>query len=177
MIRLATIQDSHPIGQIHVEGWRAAYRGILPDGLLAGLSVESRAAGWRRTMERDPRTVWVAVQAGSVVGWVSLGPSRDGVDRAGEVFALYIDPRCWRKGWGRALMHAAELELRTRGFTSIVLWVLERNVTALSFYTKLGYQPDGTDKMEWFGDARLRELRLRLPLRVALVSPEARAVQ
>lgn len=54
MIRLATIQDSHPIGQIHVEGWRAAYRGILPDGLLAGLSVESRAAGWRRTIEKVP---------------------------------------------------------------------------------------------------------------------------
>ncbi|MBL9205839.1 MAG: GNAT family N-acetyltransferase [Opitutaceae bacterium] len=164
MIRPATIHDSHRIGQIQVEGWRAAYRGIIPDGVLAGLSVESRAAGWRRTIERDSRTVWVAVQAESVVGWVSLGPSRDGVDGAGEVFALYVDPRCWRNGWGRALMHAAEPELRMRGFTSIVLWVLERNVTALGFYTKLGYQLDGADKVESFGEAQLRELRLRLPL-------------
>jgi len=38
-IRTARFQDARQIAEVHVDSWRAAYRGIVPDSLLEGLSV------------------------------------------------------------------------------------------------------------------------------------------
>lgn len=46
-IRGATVADAEGIAHIHVASWRSTYRGIMPDALLAGLSMERRAANWR----------------------------------------------------------------------------------------------------------------------------------
>jgi hypothetical protein len=101
MTRPAIIEDALRIDEIHVEGWRAAYRDIIPESFLAGLSVEKRAAGWRYAIEKDPGSVVVIEIAGSILGWAAIGTSRDRVAGAGELFVLYIDPRAWRSGhWG-----------------------------------------------------------------------------
>jgi hypothetical protein len=46
-IEPATADDAGAIAQIHVDAWRAAYVGILPDDHLASLSVDEREAMWR----------------------------------------------------------------------------------------------------------------------------------
>ena len=73
MTRAARIEDCARIGEIHVEGWRAAYRGIMPDSLLAGLSYEKRAGGWRIAIERDPGSVVVIEDKGIIFGWAAIG--------------------------------------------------------------------------------------------------------
>ena len=40
VIRPATEADARTIAEIHVAGWVAAYRGMVPDELLASLSVD-----------------------------------------------------------------------------------------------------------------------------------------
>lgn len=42
VIRSAVADDAHGIAQLLVDSWRSAYEGILPDELLAGLSVAER---------------------------------------------------------------------------------------------------------------------------------------
>jgi hypothetical protein len=37
-LRDATPADAHAIANVLVQSWRAAYRGLLPDDVLAGLS-------------------------------------------------------------------------------------------------------------------------------------------
>ncbi|MEA2478037.1 MAG: hypothetical protein QOC87_2236, partial [Actinomycetota bacterium] len=53
---------------------------------------------------------------------------------------------------GVALMDVAMGELRKRGFTSGVLWVLEGNARARRFYEAGGWRPDGGRK-DCFGSA------------------------
>src|SRR5688572_26673308 len=108
MTRAARIEDCARIGEIHVEGWRAAYRGIMPDSLLAGLSYEKRAGGWRIAIERDPGSVVVIEDKGIIFGWAAIGRCREVIQGAGEVFAVYVEPSSWRKGFGMNLMKAAE---------------------------------------------------------------------
>ena len=43
-IREAAASDARDIAGIHVRGWQWAYRRLLPDAFLAGLSVDLRAA-------------------------------------------------------------------------------------------------------------------------------------
>ena len=162
MIRPATLADVETIGAIHVAGWGAAYRGILPDDYLAALSAEERAAGWRPGLERDARMLWVCEDAGKVVGWVALGKSREEDEiGAGELYALYVDPAHWHRGAGGALVRQAETELWERGFDSVALWVLERNHLGRTVYAKLGYAESGRTKALQIAGVALVELRLK----------------
>ena len=52
-IRTATVADAPVIGFVHVEAWRESYVGIVPDHVLADLSVDRRAAMWGRILS-DP---------------------------------------------------------------------------------------------------------------------------
>lgn len=160
MIREAKAEDAPRVGEIHVGGWRAAYRGIIPDSFLAGLSAEKRAAGWRTAIEKDPGSVWVCEYQGAIAGWAAIGKSRDGIEGAGELFAIYVDPALWRKGLGMRLMETAEAALWRRGYGACVLWVLEKNLPARSFYGRLGYAADGGRKSETIDGVDLIEIRV-----------------
>jgi hypothetical protein len=46
-IRPAAVHDARAIAEVHVESWKSTYRGIFPDDLLNGLSVEKRESSWR----------------------------------------------------------------------------------------------------------------------------------
>jgi ribosomal protein S18 acetylase RimI-like enzyme len=161
MIRFAVVDDVPRIAEIHVETWRAAYRDLIPPQFLADLSVEQRADGWRRGIAANPRLVLVSEgDRGQIGGWIAVGPARDAdASSAGEIYALYVAPECWRRGIGRALMARGEEELRARGFARVVLWVLEANQRGCRFYEALSYARDGAGKDAIFGETMLREVR------------------
>jgi len=167
IIRQASPDDALRIATIHVEAWRVAYRGIVPDEYLRSLSVERRHLGWRQILEVAEESIWVAEDGERALGWISASRSRD-VDAAqstGEIWAIYVDPVCWGKGVGRALFAAAEQDLRRGGFTEATLWVLKDNERALRFYTSIGlvHDPCG-DRVEHVGGKALVEVRLRKQL-------------
>jgi GNAT superfamily N-acetyltransferase len=118
MIRLATPGDARAIATIHVEAWRAAHRGIVPDEYLDSLSVDGRESAWRRNLLAADTSTWVAKESDVTVGWISAGPSRDtdAGTSAGEIRAVYVAPGWWGKGVGRSLCVQAEQHLRTEGF-------------------------------------------------------------
>jgi len=110
-IRRATVDDVRAIAEVHVASWRAAYRGQLPDDVLAGLSVERRADMWRGIARAHPLGHVLLVLEGvaggggaedddgstrssRVRGFAHLCPARD--DGAGpgtgEVSAFYLTP-------------------------------------------------------------------------------------
>ena len=161
-LRSATPDDAPAIARIHVETWRHAYRGIIPDAHLAALSIEKRSAGWAQNIQKAPDATLIAERDGTVAGWISFGSCRDeGETAQAELYAIYIDPRHQRAGIGRTLTRAAERRLAERlpQAARITLWVLERNHAARAFYASLGYQPDGVSKIELIGGAPFVELR------------------
>jgi hypothetical protein len=60
VVRHAVQADAGAIAGIHVRGGRAAYRGLVPDALLEGLSIERREHGRRGLIgaARGPRSRW-----------------------------------------------------------------------------------------------------------------------
>lgn len=168
-LRPAVLSDAHALAVIHVETWRAAYAGLIPDAVLAGLSIEAREQGWKNRLLRpdspDHHT-FVAELDGRLVGFASIGPSRD-VDRRvddGELYALYLDHTAWGRGIGRALFAHAIAHLRARGRNAVTLWVLTGNARARRFYEAAGMRADGGVKDEEVGGAALPHVRYRLPL-------------
>lgn len=153
-VRRAKPDDVAAVAAIHVRSWQAAYSGILPEDVLAGLSVTEREESWRHLLTSNEHH-WlnlVAEDDHSVVGLCAVTtPSRDaGADeRLAEVGALYIDPAHWREGVGSALLRAALEELEENAWSEVVLWVLPENHRALDFYARFDFRVEkGIEKRE-----------------------------
>ncbi len=84
-----------------------------------------------------------------MIGFVTFGPSRDAdTVGLGEIYALYVDPGRYEAGVGRMLMAHARRRLKEQGFEAAVLWVLQGNERAASFYEREGWRPDGATREE-----------------------------
>ncbi len=162
-VRRAIPDDAAAIAAIHVRAWQVAYRGLLPDEVLDGVSVEQRYEMWRRALtDSRSRTYYVAVEDGAAVGFCAVAaPSRDddAEDGVAEIRAIYVDPDVWRTGVGRALMDVALEDLRASGWRWVTLWVLAENQHARDFYARYGFEPDGAE-MTHEGSGE-KEVRLR----------------
>ena len=162
-VRQATIDDAVDIAVVHVVTWRATYRGLVPQSLLDGLSVEARTAVWRTILGEDDGSALIAVDQTTqgVVGFVSVGPSRDtDPNRApSEVYAIYLLPDYWGRGAGRQLLDCGLADLPTT--TDATLWVLGSNERARRFYERQGWELDGATKDDDRGEVVLSERRYR----------------
>jgi GNAT superfamily N-acetyltransferase len=107
--------------------------------------------------------VLVAVDEGTIVGFASCGESRDAPGE-GELYAIYALPESWGSGVGADLMAAALDALRTGGFATASLWVLEDNPRAQRFYEREGWARDGGRREEEFLDVPVAEVRYRISL-------------
>lgn len=139
MVRPAGVSDAAAIARVHVETWRTAYRGLLPDDFLDSLSEAAYADRWSRLLGADSSRVYVAEEDGGVVGFASGGRERAGeVGFAGELYAIYVLATAQRRGHGRQLVKAVVDGLREAGLTDMIVWVLRDNPVARRFYESLG---------------------------------------
>jgi len=80
LIRTATGTDAREIAHVHVETWRAAYRGQVPDAFLEKLDMERRTAFFQERLKADRGEVFV-VEVGDENLPVALGDGElHGVD-------------------------------------------------------------------------------------------------
>ena len=162
LIEPATAEDARAVAQIHVDAWRAAYVGIVPDDYLAQMSVDEREAMWRQSIAAGQPELLVARRDDRVIGWISFGGSRDKGAAAdvGEVWAIYLDPQHVATGAGLALWQAARTRLVERGFKRAILWVLAGNVRAIRFYERVGFSVEPASSQRFtLGGREIEELR------------------
>ncbi len=166
-IRRAGRADARAIAEVVVEGWRAAYRGLVDDDFLDGLSIQGRQAAWSSRLENDPDgllAAWLAEDGGRAVGFIGSGPPHD-PDVApswAEVYSLYLLPEAWHRGLGERLLDAAAEHWHERDARTLVLWVLEANTRARGFYESQGWSPDGARRELPLGGENVSEVRYRL---------------
>jgi GNAT superfamily N-acetyltransferase len=138
VVRRALPGDARAIARIYVDTWRDTYRDILPAGFLDAMSVDAQARAWRQIMKSD--LVLVAAKGKDVVGFCSAAGERDGDPffRV-EINTLYVTPALQRRGIGGHLLQAMLQALWS--LAPVLVWVLEENAGARSFYEKQGAVP------------------------------------
>jgi GNAT superfamily N-acetyltransferase len=158
-VRIASPDDSLAIERARVHGWRTAYRHVFPKADLDAMPID--ADRWRSRLHVPPPgwTTFVCEDGGAVVGFASVGPSRDEAG-IGELYAIYVEPDAWSTGAGRLLIETAEEQL-TKEYDAALLWVLEDNPRARRFYERAGWTPDGARKAEERFGVRAPEIRYR----------------
>jgi ribosomal protein S18 acetylase RimI-like enzyme len=117
---------------VHVDTWRATYRGIVPDAHLNGLSYHESGRLWQSgspTRRTRAACSWLRTTARSSGSRPAApeNPSRDLGDYEGELETLYVPPSRQGIGAGRRLARR-----------SMLLWVFADNGPAQRFYESLG---------------------------------------
>ena len=145
---------------------RRAYRGIVGDAFLDGLSDAVWVERWRTifTEPRDGARTLVSADGDDVTGFARIGPVRD-PDPPGpgwdEVYAIYLDP----PSWGRRLRLGAAGRAPGRrsltGVPGVSLWVLRDNALARAFYERHGFEVDGSSQEITIEGQALPEVRYR----------------
>jgi GNAT superfamily N-acetyltransferase len=133
-VRAAVQADARDVARLQVRSWQSAYRGLIAQEYLDGLSPEVFADRYTfgRVGLRMPSTL-IAVD----------GPAHV------------------RTGVGRLLITAARERLRLVGVTGALLWVLDGNVRARRFYERDGWKLDGACRTVTFGNATVKQVRYR----------------
>jgi GNAT superfamily N-acetyltransferase len=145
-LRRATPGDLPAIADLQRASARAAFAHIGP---VEKLSTDAET--WAPAL-RSADTALVAEDEGEVVGFAFT--------RGCELRVFYTHPRVWGRGFGRALLEAAEGAMRARGCEEAFVYTEERNHRPLRVYDAAGWLPDGGVKeRDWLG-VPIRELRL-----------------
>lgn len=144
-VRQAVLSDSAAIARVHVDSWRTAYRGIIDEDYLAGLSYVDRETMWYREIANPRNFVLVSedIRIGmpaKVIGFVSGGANRSkDTSYTGELYAIYILEEYRGQGIGKKLVRSLVERLVDHDFNSMLVWVLVKNPYR-QFYEKLGGQ-------------------------------------
>ncbi len=169
-VRPATLADAAGLARVKVDGWKTAYRGIFPDELLDGFTIEKHTLVFAERLGNPDRLTdreWLCERGGEVIGWACWMPSRDhdaDSETVAEVAAVYVHPSAWRMGVGALLMEHIHAHITALGpYRETTLWVLEDNPRARRFYERHGYQTDGSRKAQP-KFRQVMEVRYRRPL-------------
>ena len=151
-----TLDDLDEMGRVHVQVWREAYAGLLPDAYLSGLDPTVGPRLWRERFGSSPDVSWwLARDEDGIVGLATSGPARD--DNRPVPLELYAI-NVLRRAHGTGL--ADDLMTHAIGDRAAYLWVLEGNDRAQAFYRRHGFVDDGGRKPDpATGVAEARMLR------------------
>jgi GNAT superfamily N-acetyltransferase len=155
-VRPARIDDIPAMARVHVRSWQQTYRGLMSDEILDDPGFVSRRERLWTAALSDERyanhRVAVAEHCGKVVGIAMAGPpTADDSSLALHLYVLYLLDAHHGSGAGSELLEAV------LGPTeSASLWVADPNPRAQAFYSKHGFRPDGTYRVE----DGVREIRM-----------------
>ena len=136
------MEDAPAIAAVHVEVWRNAYPGMIPDHSLTALSRPRLAAYYGAAILRRGGVVVARATAPphEVIGFSTASRRGRAAPADGEVETLYVLDDWRERGIGRLLLQASARHLAARLCRSLFLWVLADNPSRW-FYEHLGGRP------------------------------------
>ena len=138
-IRKATVEDAAEIANVHINSWREAYKGLLPQDFL-----DERALNFKNRYE-----LWKRVTG-------TNGRDEDKKDWC-EVWCIYLLEKYHGKKIGFNLLKQYFDIHSDKGFSKGYFWVLDNNPT-IKFYEKVGGRYDGRGKEGEISGQKVKEL-------------------
>lgn len=157
-IRPAEISDAEAISQTHAAAWAYSYAGLIPHKPLREMIRRRDTRWWESAIRRGTSVIVLDLGDGNVPGYVTFGLNRArALPQDGEIYEIYLRPEYQGLGLGSKLFTAARSRLKALKCDGLVVWALEENYTALSFYEGQGGN-DIAEGYEVFGDKTVRKI-------------------
>ena len=156
LIRPIRDVDATEMGQVHAQVWHETYDGMISQAALEAVSPKRLADLWSNYADRgEEHRHAAALVDGEIVGFAASGPARDNNAPAErELYFVFLLDSWHRKGIGRQLFDAVVDEDEP-----LYGWIAENYPGGTDFYTKRGFEIDGTKRSEPFLGEELTEIR------------------
>lgn len=138
LIRKVEYKDIEKIVDINIKDWKKVYKGIIDDDILNKLNREEKIKKWRE--HYNIGNAIVVEDNGEVIGYCRYDDKRvyENSNIDSEIIALYVDCDKLGNGIGRKLVEYVMTDLKNKNKTKMIIWCLEKNKNARSFYEKMG---------------------------------------
>ena len=161
LIRKANKEDYLDIANIHFTSWNLAYSSLLPKSYIAqenDLSYKMKM--WKEVMAHPNASICIAYDSrdgnnDTNLGFIACFNKGNNY----EITALYVLPEYQRLGIGSQLMHVALNNIHDIN-SSLSLWVLRDNVSAVSFYKKHGFVNSKEINEELYEDTKIVDIMM-----------------
>jgi RimJ/RimL family protein N-acetyltransferase len=144
-----------PISAEDIEGFHQALDRVARERrhllLLEAPSLDQVESFVRSNIERNVAQ-FVAIDAGSVVGWCDISPqTMDGLTHTG-VLGMGVVADYRRQGIGYRLLEATVTKALSNGLTRIELEVFASNRAAIALYERFGFEHEGRKRKARYVD-------------------------
>ena len=123
------------IRQMQINDYEAVYQLWQKTPGMGLNTTDDSREGIAAYLNRNPKTCFVAEEAGRVIGAILAG--HDG--RRGYLYHLAVSPMNRQSGIGRALAEHAMKALQHEGIHKVALVVFSNNEDGNSFWEKIGF--------------------------------------
>ena len=147
-IRIAKDEnDSKAASYIYAMSWKAGYKGIFSEKLLADITVDFWVDAFNNNYDTQRFEVAIMNVNNEDIGAGGYGFSRDySNDNIGEITSIYFLDQAWGKGYSQQLMNFMISRLRENSCKKIHIWGVKDNIRACRFYEKYGFECTGNEK-------------------------------
>ncbi|UXI04238.1 GNAT family N-acetyltransferase [Photobacterium sp. TY1-4] len=160
-LRKAVLTDVQDIAQIHVNSWKSAFDGLMPADYINGFTISSRIEEWRNTISTSAESVVVAESGNKVVGFMSYFVHPENAETI-ELSKLYLCPSVYGQRLGSKFIAHLDQESQALEAKNINLYVLDNNKSAITFYSKHGFEfADGFMSEEFEGSVIIDLLMIK----------------
>ncbi|WP_182003035.1 GNAT family N-acetyltransferase [Acinetobacter lactucae] len=147
-IRIATFKDALSIAEVHVQGWKETYTGMLKQEILDELKVLDKELLWKEIAQSSDHKLFIYTENGVVKGFLDgyLNPENN----IAEILAFYLLKEIQKHGIGRGLFQKFYQCALNQGYGFIRLEVFNKNPSRF-FYEKMGAKLIGETELPEFG--------------------------
>jgi ribosomal protein S18 acetylase RimI-like enzyme len=135
-VRKARLSDFQGIALIHVNSWKSAFEGLMPERYIDSYTLEDRKSEWLNALDSGSESVIIAEDNNKLVGFLSYRENENFL----YLSKLYLCPSIYGRGVGDLLMKQMENEAQAACINLIRLYVLDNNKSAIKFYSKQGFE-------------------------------------
>lgn len=157
--RKANQSDVSDIAHIHFESWNATYSNLLPETYRdKENNLSQKMQMWGKVLPSSGVNTWIAYDTeDTAVGFISYFKK----GHECEITTLYLLPQYQNLGIGTKLMNVVLIDTsQCNSCSSLSLWVLKTNLSAISFYEKIGFKSDGQCDEELYEDTKITDIRM-----------------
>lgn len=155
LIRKISKEDADQVAKLHKKVWQLTYKGIMSESFLDNISVKKWSNSLKKIPELPNVSGYVLEVNNEIVGDIIFGKSRGEADYDYEIYALNVDLKFQKKGFGKILLNKA-LE-NFDDYDKIYLKVVFENENARKFYERCGFKNSGKISKTKFEDFILSE--------------------
>ena len=140
-IRKVKQGDADTLAYIQTESWKAAFKGIIDDKMLEKCTnVDKTRLMYQRLLDENEGNGYLLSVDGKPHCIAYWDKARDfELALKAELICIHSLPDNWHKGFGTKMMDLVLADIKSSGYSEVVLWVFRDNISARVFYEAKGF--------------------------------------